>query len=147
MLKKDGCVLRYSFKSAGPALRLVHMIGRYHKLVLMQKKPPYQRSSGKYVTLEKLFMNMVFILKGNDPFWFYFLSIILSKFETNRPCGGNPSLGGENPLLDIQGNWMTSPAFWVLALLAAHIAQVDHVAPWRCKQKVFTWTGRMFGEI
>ena len=63
-----------------------------------------------------------------------FFPLFLSKFETNRRCG-NLLLGGENPLLDIQGHWMTSPAFWVLALLAA---QVDHVASWRCKQKVFT---------
>lgn len=62
----------------------------------------------------------------------------------NRPCGGNLVLG-DRPLLDFQGHWMTSPAFWVLALLAAHIAQVDQVASWRSKEKVFT---RMFfGEI
>ena len=77
-------------------------------------------------------------LKGKeDPFYFLVLSLFFwSKFETNRPCGN--LVLGDHPLLDFQGHWMTSPAFWVLALLAAHIAQVDQVASWRCKEKVFT---------
>ena len=72
MLKKDGCVLRYSFKSAGAALRfLVHgSQADQHKLGSCATKNTshFKRSSGNYVTLEKSFMNIVFISKGNDPF-------------------------------------------------------------------------------
>ena len=93
---------------------------------------------------KKSSMNMVFSLRERRSILFLISSIFFwSKFETNRPCGGNLLLG-DHPLLDFQGHWMTSPAFWVLALLAAHIAQVDHFASWRCKEKVFTWIGRMF---